>query len=79
MANVIWWFVGLILTINIVKLLFKFIHKVFKRLGSDCAIDGLLDRAEDSMDNAADRVAGYFKEKKSRRKTKEEQPIVTIR
>lgn len=78
MTNVVWWFVGLVVSIQAMRLLFKFINKVFKRLGSDRNIDSMLDRAEDSMDNAADKVAGYFKEKK-RRKQEEERPIVTIR
>ena len=78
MTNVVWWFVGLVVSIQAMRLLFKFINKVFKRLGSDRNIDSMLDRAEDSMDNAADKVAGYFKERK-RKKQEEERPIVTIR
>lgn len=57
----------------------KFVFMVFKRLGSKSTINDILDRAEDSMADAADTVAGYCKKKRSRRKREEEQPIVTIR
>ena len=76
MNEVIWWFIGLVVSIQVLRLAIKFINKVFKRLGNDRSLDAMLDRAEDSMDNAADKVAGYFK---SKRRKKEEQPIVTIR
>lgn len=58
----------------------KFVHRIFKRLGNRSNTDYLIDRMEDSMDNAADKVAGYFKERKKRRREKEDnRPIVTIR
>ena len=41
-------------------------------------MDDAIDRIENGMDNAADKVAGYFKGRKRKRK-EEEKPIVTIR
>jgi len=55
----------------------KFVFMVFKRLGSKNSMNDLIDRMEDGMADAADTVAGYCK--KTRRRKKEEQPIVTIR
>ena len=57
----------------------KFVHRVFKRLGNRTSMDDLIDRAEDGMDDAADRVAGYWKNRKTRKRKEEERPIVTIR
>ena len=68
------WFAGVLATWYGLK----FVFMVFKRLGSKNTINDLLDRAEDSMANAADSVAGYCK-KTRRRKKEQEQPIVTIR
>lgn len=56
----------------------KFVFMVFKRLGSKNTMNDILDRAEDSMADAAETVAGYVK-KKRRGKKEKEQPIVTIR
>ena len=56
----------------------KFIFLVFKRLGSKNSMNDLLDRMEDGMVDGADKVAGYFKQKK-RKKEESEKPIVTIR
>lgn len=55
----------------------KFVFMVFKRLGSKNTMNDILDRAEDSMSDAAETVAGYIK--KNRKRKKEEQPVVTIR
>lgn len=56
----------------------KFVFLVFKRLGSKNSMNDLLDRMEDTMVDGADAVAGYFKQKK-RKKKESEKPIVTIR
>lgn len=56
----------------------KFIFLVFKRLGSKNSMNDMLDRMEDSMAEGADKVAGYWKERKKRKK-ESEKPIVTIR
>ena len=56
----------------------KFVWKVFQRVGSKTSIDGILDKAEDGMDKAADTVVGYFKTK-AKKKKDDERPIVTIR
>lgn len=56
----------------------KFVRRVFKRLGDSMTMDDAIDRIENGMDNAADKVAGYFKGRKRKRK-EEEKPIVTIR
>lgn len=54
----------------------KFVFLVFKRLGSKNSMNDLIDRMEDGMVEGADKVAGYWK---NRKKSKEERPIVTIR
>lgn len=56
----------------------KFVFLVFKRLGSKNSMNDMLDRMEDSMTEGADKVAGYWKERKKRKK-ESEKPIVTIR
>lgn len=73
--NVVWWFAGLFATVYAIKILFKFMHKVYKRLTDEDRIDTMLDKAEEGMDHAADKVAGYWK----RKKAEKERPIVTIR
>lgn len=56
----------------------KFVFLVFKRLGNKNAMNDLIDRMEDGMSEGADKVAGYVKSRKARKKEKE-QPMVTIR
>ena len=58
----------------------KFVFMVFKRLGSKSTINDLLDRAEDSMADAADTVAKSVKNRKTakKRKKNEDEWIVTI-
>lgn len=73
--NVIWWFAGLFATIYGIKIIFKFMSKVYKRLTDEEKIDDFLDNAESKMDKTAEQVAGYFKKKKKEK----ERPIVTIR
>ena len=55
----------------------KFVFLVFKRLGNKNAMNDLIDRAEDGIEDAADKVAGYWKKRKHEKK--EERPVVTIR
>ena len=78
MTDLMWWIIGVVFLFQFMRLVLKFMSKVFKRLGSDANIDDVIDSAEDKMDEAADTVAGYFKEKRRKRREKE-QPIVTIR
>ena len=54
----------------------KFVFLVFKRLSSKNAMNDLIDRAEDGLEDAAGKVAGYWK---NRKRKEEERPIVTIR
>lgn len=68
----IFWFAGVLATWYGLK----FVFMVFKRLGSKSTINDILDRAEDSMSDAADNVAKHFKERKRK---KEEEPWITIR
>lgn len=51
----------------------KFVFLLFKRLGSRNAINDVIDRAEDSLADAADKVAGAWKSRKK------EKVKVTIR
>lgn len=53
----------------------KFVFLLFKRLGSRNALNDVIDRAEDGLAGAADKVAGAWK---ARRKN-EEKVRVTIR
>lgn len=53
----------------------KFLFMVFKRIGSKNSMNNLIDRMEEGMAEGADRVAGYWKN----RKKEKEKPIVTIR
>ena len=72
------WFAGVMATIYG----FKFVLAVFKRLGSKSTMNDIMDRAEDKMNDAAEKVAGMWKQQKTRRKEKKaeaERPIVTIR
>ena len=78
MTDLMWWIIGVVFVFNAMRIVLKFMNKVFKRLGSDAAMDYALDKTEDAMDNAANSVAGYLKKQKRRRK-EQEQPIVTIR
>ena len=72
--EVILWFAGVLA----VWTGLKFVFMVFKRLGSKNTLNDLLDRAEDSMADAADTVAKGWQSRKKRRK-EQERPIVTIR
>lgn len=67
------WLVGVLATWTAIK----FVFMVFKRLGSKNSMNDLLDRMEDGMGDAAEKVAGYVK--KQKRQKEEERPIVTIR
>lgn len=53
----------------------KFVFLLFKRLGSKSALNDVIDRVEDGMADAADKVAGAWKS----RRRKEERVKVTIR
>lgn len=70
----VWWLTGVLAVI----LGCKFVIQVFRRLGSKENLEEFIDRAQDGMNAAADRVGNYMKQK---RKQKEEKnrPIVTIR
>lgn len=67
------WLAGVLATLYGIK----FVFLVFKRLGSKNNINNVLDRMEDSMTEAAGKVANGIKNRKNR--NEEERPIVTIR
>jgi len=56
----------------------KFVFMVFKRLGNKNSINDVLDRMEEGMSDAADKVAKSWKQRKKRKKASNK-PIVTIR
>jgi len=68
------WLAGFLATLYGIK----FVFMVFKRLGSKNNINAMLDRMEESMADAAGKVAGSIKSRKVR-KAEENRPIVTIR
>lgn len=68
------WLAGVLATLYGIK----FVFLVFKRLGSKNNINSVLDRMEDSMGEAAGKVANGIKNRKARKK-EAERPIVTIR
>lgn len=76
--NIILWFATVFATFYGIKIVFRFIKRVYKRLGDEERIDSILDGAEERLDQAADNVAGYFK-KRRKSKKEDERPIVTIR
>lgn len=70
------WLAGVMATWTAIK----FVFMVFKRLGNKNSMNDVIDRMEDGMTDAAEKVAGYLKKQKGKRKSKEEErPIVTIR
>lgn len=77
MMNLVWTYI----TICVVLLALKFVHRVYKRMGDRTNMDDVIDRANEKMNDAADKVAGYWKETKNKKRSKkdEERPIVTIR
>jgi len=72
--NLVW----SLITVMAVWTALKFVFLVFKRLGNKNAMNDLIDRMEDGMADGADKVAGYLKKQKGKKK-EEERPIVTIR
>lgn len=68
----VWWLTGVLATLGGIK----FVWMVFKKLTSKENLEAVLDRAEDGMNNTADRIGNYFKKKKAE---KDNRPIVTIR
>lgn len=72
--EVMLWFAGMFATFYGIKIIFKFMSKVYKRLTcEEGGIDGFLDNAEQKMNQTADKVANKLKKKKENR------PVVTIR
>ncbi len=73
--DVLLWFAGVICVFYGIKIVFKFMQRVYKRLTcNEGGIDSFLDGAEQKMYTAADRVAEKIKNRKEKNK-----PIVTIR
>ena len=60
------------------RLVLRIFKRLFTRLGDPEAIDEQIDKSGNAIDDGVDKVIGYFKNKKRKRK-EDEKPIVTIR
>lgn len=70
--DIVWRVAVILLVIGLIKLEWR----IFRKLTSPESMEDGIEKGKDAINNAADKVAGYWKSKKDKKK---EQPIVTIR